>query len=90
MNKVLVLYALLPIILIFLLIVIMKWPASRAMPVAWLAAAIISILVWAVPVAGIIASSFKEVLVAIDILFIVFGALLLLRTLQKGGAILLL
>ncbi|MEM4239772.1 MAG: L-lactate permease [Candidatus Woesearchaeota archaeon] len=87
MNKVLVLYALLPIILIFLLIVIMKWPASRAMPVAWLAAAIISILVWAVPVAGIIASSFKGVLVAIDILFIVFGALLLLKILQKGRAI---
>ncbi len=73
--------------LIFLLIVIMKWPASRAMPVAWLITAVLSILVWAVPVAGIIASSFKGALIAIDILFIVFGALLLLRTLQKGGAI---
>lgn len=81
------LFALLPIILIFVLIVIMKWPASRAMPIAWLAAAVISVFVWAVPFAGIIASSFKGALIAIDILFIVFGALLLLRTLQKSRAI---
>ncbi len=83
----LLLYALLPIILIFLLIVIMKWPASRAMPVAWFITAVLSIFVWAVPVTSIIASSLKGLLVAIDILFIVFGALLLLRTLQKSKAI---
>ncbi len=83
----LLLYALLPIILIFLLIVIMKWPASKAMPIAWLAAAIISLMIWTVPFAGILSSSFKGALIAIDILFIVFGALLLLRTLQKSRAI---
>lgn len=82
---VLALVALVPIVLALILMVGMRWPATKAMPVSWLSCAIGAIAVWKLPVAYVAALSIQGVITAIGILIIVFGAILILYTLQNSG-----
>ncbi|MFO8031384.1 MAG: L-lactate permease [Desulfohalobiaceae bacterium] len=77
--------AFLPILLALVLMVGMRWPATRAMPAAWLLAALIGVIVWSLPAGYIAALSLQGVMTAIGILIIVFGAILILMTLQQSG-----
>ena len=79
--------ALSPILVVMVLLVILRWPARRAMPIAFLATGLIAGLVWETPFTQIAAGSIKGVILAFNILFIVFGAILLLNTLKEAGAI---
>lgn len=81
------LIALVPIATVFGLLVLAKRPASQAMPLAYLVTAGIALLVWQVPIAQVAASSIQGLVAAAEILYIVFGAILLLNTLQESGAI---
>jgi len=81
------LLSLLPIAVVALLLVILRWPASRAMPVSYLTAAALALGVWKVPLAKVAAATVKGLLVAGSLLFIIFGAILLLNTLQESGAL---
>ncbi|MEM2916363.1 MAG: L-lactate permease [Candidatus Woesearchaeota archaeon] len=83
----LTLIAFLPIFLLLVLMAVLRWPASRAMPVAWVFTVLVGIFAWSVPSSVLAASSLKGAFVAVEILLIVFGAVLLLRLLEKGGAI---
>jgi len=85
---ILALLALLPIVTVFGLIVFFRWPATRAMPVAYLITCILSFLVWKVPFLQVAASSIDGLLTAASILYIVLGAILLLSLMQESGAIL--
>lgn len=76
-----------PILTVFLFLVILRWPARRAMPLALVVAAVVSMTVWKVSGVQVAASVAQGVVVALDILFIVFGALLLLATLRESGAV---
>ncbi len=76
-----------PILVIAILLVGFLWPAVKAMPVAWLAAAGIAYVMWQMPPAWIAAASLSGVMTAIEILWIVFGALVLLYTLIRSGAV---
>lgn len=82
----LALIAALPILLVIILMAGFMWPAKKAMPLAWGLAVILGLLVWQVDMVRIIAASLEGVLSAIDILVIVFGAILLLNTLRNSGA----
>jgi lactate permease len=82
----LALIASVPIIVIFVLMVIMRWPATKAMPVSWILVAIIAFLVWETPVIWIAAASINGAFLAFQILVVVFGALILLFTLRECGA----
>jgi len=62
------------------------WPATRAMPIAWISAVVIGFAVWGMPGNWVAAASINGVITALTILWIVFGALLLLYTLQEAGA----
>ena len=75
-----------PLLLAGALLVVFLWPATRAMPVAWIVALIIGFAVWNMPPSYLAASSLVGVMTAIQILWIVFGALLLLYTLKEAGA----
>ncbi|MEF8777466.1 MAG: L-lactate permease [Natronomonas sp.] len=75
-----------PLLLAGALLVVFLWPATRAMPVAWLVAIVIGFVVWEMPPTYLAASSIVGVMTAIQILWIVFGALLLLYTLKEAGA----
>jgi lactate permease len=82
----LALLSLLPIAVVFLLLVVLRWPASRAMPVSYLVAAALALWVWRVPPLQVAAASLKGLIVTASLLFIIFGAILLLNTLQQSGA----
>jgi len=82
-----VLAALAPLVVVAVLLVGLLWPASRAMPVAWLVAVVVAAGVWDMPIEWIAAASIAGVMTAAEILWIVFGALLLLYTLVEGGAV---
>jgi lactate permease len=81
------LLASLPIITIFVLIVGFRWPATKAMPLAFIITVIIAFSVWHTPVNLIIASSIDGIIIALNILLIIFGALTLLFTLRENGAL---
>ncbi|MGJ3253103.1 MAG: L-lactate permease [Elainellaceae cyanobacterium] len=81
------LIALIPIATVFILLVIARRPAGQAMPIAYLVTVIIALAIWRVPWTQVAASSVQGLVAAIEILYIVFGAILLLNTLQESGAI---
>jgi lactate permease len=83
---VLALLASIPIVIIFILMVIMRWPATKAMPVAWITAILLAFFVWETPPNWLTAASINGAFLAINILIIVFGALVLLFTLRESGA----
>ena len=83
---VLSLLALLPLLLVGVLLAGFRWPAKFAMPVGYLAAVVVALTVWQMSFTGVLAATIEGLIVAITMLYIVFGALLLLATLTVGGA----
>ncbi len=83
----LALIAALPILLVIVLMAGFMWPAKKAMPLAWGLAALLGLAVWRVDPVRVIAATFEGMLSALDILFIVFGAILLLNTMRNSGAL---
>jgi len=79
--------ALAPILTVFFFLVILRWPAKKAMPLALIVVTILSFFVWQVSGTIIAASIIQGVAIALAILWIVFGALLMLNTLTNSGAI---
>ena len=85
-NAVELLLAAAPLLIAGILMVGFLWPATRAMPIAWISAVVIGFAVWGMPGNWVAAASINGVITALTILWIVFGALLLLYTLQEAGA----
>jgi lactate permease len=81
------LFAIAPILLVGILLVGLRWPALRVMPIAYLLTAGIAIFIWGVSTRQMLASSLQGLFITFDILFIIFGALLLLNTLKYSGAL---
>ena len=84
---VLSLLALTPILVVFVFLVALRWPAKKAMPVAYVFTALIAFLVWKTSASQIGAASVHGLVTALNLLFIVFGAILLLNTLKACGDI---
>ncbi|MED1907259.1 L-lactate permease [Cytobacillus firmus] len=83
----LALIATLPIVSVFLFLVILRWPAKRAMPVSLILTILMAMFIWKVPGNQIAAASAKGIVTALEVGVIVFGAILLLNTLKASGAI---
>lgn len=83
--ELLALVALLPILVALVLMVGMRWPSTRAMPLAWLVCVLGAIGAWNLPVGYITALSLQGVVTAVGVLIIVFGAILILYTLKYSG-----
>ncbi|MGD8539427.1 MAG: L-lactate permease [Candidatus Aminicenantes bacterium] len=81
------LLALLPILTVFILIVLFRWPATKAMPVAFVITCFLALFVWQVPILQIAAASIDGLVTAGSILYIILGAILLLNLQQESGAI---
>lgn len=79
--------SLLPILVVGIFLVGLRWPASKAMPISYLVAAGLALFVWKVPGVTVAAASINGLVVAGTLLFIIFGAILLLNTLQESGGI---
>ena len=76
-----------PIALAGILLVGLRMPARTAMPAVYLAAALIALLFWGVPFTRIAASTVQGLIITASVLWIIFGAILLLNTLKHSGAI---
>ncbi|MBG6212323.1 MAG: L-lactate permease [Cryobacterium sp.] len=83
---VLSLLALAPILVVGVLLAGFRWPAKYAMPLGYVIAVIVALTVWKMDIRGVAAASLEGVITAATLLYIVFGALLLLSTLTVGGA----
>lgn len=79
--------ALLPVLTVFLFLVVLKWPAKYAMPLALVVTAGLSLGVWKIPGNVVAAEVVDGVVTALSLLYIIFGAILLLNTLTESGAI---
>jgi len=83
----LALLALLPIVAVALFLVILRWPARQAMPISYAVAVALSLAVWGVSGLQIAAATVRGLIIAAELLFIIFGAILLLNTLDQSGAL---
>ena len=86
-NGLLALMSLLPIISVAVFLVMLRWPASKAMPVSYLVAIVLALGVWQVPFVKVMAASLNGLVDAMELIYIIFGAILLLNTLRESGAI---
>lgn len=82
----LALLASLPILLTITLMAGLTWPARRVMPLGWGLSAFLGLAAWQMQGMRILAASLEGALNALNILIIVFGAVLLMNTLKQGGA----
>ncbi len=81
------LLAVMPILVAAVLLVGFRWPAKRAMPICYVVAVAIALSFWKVDFSRVAASTIQGLFITADILFIIFGAILLLNTLKHSGAI---
>ena len=81
----LALIASLPIVAIFVFMVGFRWPATRAMPVAFVIALILALTVWKTPTNWILAASANGLVIAMKIIFIVFGQNYPFHAITPGG-----
>lgn len=79
--------ALLPILVVAVLLVGFRVPASRVMPLGLGLAAGVAFFVWELSWRVIVASVLQGWAITLDILYIIFGAILLLNLLQVSGAV---
>ncbi|MDR1956264.1 MAG: L-lactate permease [Treponema sp.] len=82
---ILALVGLIPILVALVLMVGMRLGAMKAMPIAWFTCFVFAVLVWRLPIPYVFALSLQGVSSAASVLIIVFGALLILHTLQVSG-----
>jgi lactate permease len=82
------LLAFMPIALSAILLIGLHWPAKKAMPVVYIVTAAIAFFAWEMSFNRIVASSIQGLMITIAVLWIIFGAIMLLNTLQHSGAIL--
>jgi len=79
--------ALFPIALGGTLLVGFRVPAKKAMPAAYLAAVVVALGVWQMEPMRVLAASIQGLFLSFDLLFIIFGAILLLHTLERSGGV---
>ena len=86
-SGLLALLAFTPILLAGILLLGLRWPARRAMPLVFLVTALIAYTGWDMSFNRILASSLQGLVITLGLLWIIFGAILLLNTLKHSGAI---
>jgi len=87
MNTLQYFVALSPVLLVLVLLVILRLPAIKSMPLSWIIHASLAFFIWKVPLQQITASSIEGIIIAASILWILFCAILLLIVLRISGAL---
>src|SRR5450759_4010164 len=86
-GGILALLAAIPLVTIFILMVTLRWPATRAMPVALGVTLFLVLFICKTPLIWVLASGLNGIVGMLKIILIVFGALTLLFTLKESGAL---
>lgn len=79
--------SLVPVLSVLLFLVLMRLPATRAMPLSLLVTVVVAFWVWQVPGVQLAASILEGWIITFTILVIVFGAIMLLNTLRAAGSL---
>jgi lactate permease len=82
---VLTIMAFLPIFVTVVLMAVLNWTANRVLPLAWLMVSAIGLLIWRMDWRHIMGFSLFGALKALDVVIIIFGAVLILNTLKQSG-----
>ncbi|PVZ84885.1 lactate permease [Serratia sp. S1B] len=86
-NTLQALVAFSPIVVSGVLLVGFNWSAKRTMPIAFLLTVLIALWGWQMSPNRVLASTLQGLVITLTVLWIVFGAILMLNTLQHTGAI---
>ena len=86
-NGILALLAFSPILLAAVLLIGLRWPAKHAMPLVYLVTAAVGLFAWDMTFNRVLASTLQGLLITLGLLWIIFGAILLLNTLKHSGGI---
>ncbi|WP_296221128.1 L-lactate permease [Pseudomonas sp. UBA2684] len=86
-SGLLALLAFSPILLAAILLIGLRWPAKRAMPLVYLLTAGIGLYAWDMSLNRVLASTVQGLVITAGVLWIIFGAILLLNTLKHSGGI---
>lgn len=78
--------AAMPLFSVFILLVLCRLPARQAMPLSLLISALLAYLVWQMPILQLSAAVLEGLVIAATILWIIFGAIVLLKVLTLSGA----
>jgi len=81
------LLAVLPILVAGVLLVGFRVPAKWAMPAVYLIAVVLAFGAWQVEIVRLAAATIQGLFISFDLLFIIFGAILLLHTLERSGGV---
>jgi lactate permease len=76
-----------PLVVIAVLLIGLLWDATRVMPIAWAVSILVAFFIWENNPAWLAAASISGAITAVTILYIVAGALVLLYTLMRAGAL---
>ncbi|MEA4828229.1 MAG: L-lactate permease [Clostridium sp.] len=83
----LALIAFIPILIVGVLMIAFNWPSTKAMPLGFIVSLIIAATLWKMPFKWISAATLCGAINTIDILLIVYGALLILQIMRKSGGV---
>lgn len=77
--------AFLPILATIICMTFLNFPAKRSLFIAWLLCSVLAIIFWKVKVLTILATTIYGFLSSLDVLLIIFGAIIIMNTLKKSG-----
>lgn len=76
-----------PILAVGIFLVVLRWPAAKAMPLAYLTAVVVALFFWKLSAMQIFAASLSGLVTTCTLLYIIFGAILLLNMLSESGGL---
>ncbi len=79
--------ALLPILVVAVFLVGLRWPASKAMPLSYITVVIVGYFVWKLPIIKMVGATFNGLVTAVSLLYIIFGSVLVLYTIMESGGL---
>lgn len=76
-----------PVVLLILLLLVLKQPFSRTAPIVFVFTAILATTAWDLPLSFMMSATLKGLLLALDIMVIVFGAIYFVAFLKERGTL---
>jgi lactate permease len=80
------LIAIIPILIAVVLMTVFNQSSKKALPISWGSAVLIGLFIWKIDILNILGYTLFGMFKAIDLLLIIFGAILILNTLKQSGA----
>ncbi len=81
----LAIFAFLPILITLFLMTVLNRPAKQALPIAFLAASLLGFFVWKMPLKSLLGATLYGFLSSLEVLFVIFGAILVMNMLKESG-----